>query len=92
MGQFRIEVADKAKIDFEKIYKSGNKATIKKLEKIMLELSSNPHSGIGNPEPLKHDLTGFWSRRVNKRDRLIYKIIEEPNKMVVVISLLGHYI
>ncbi len=39
MGQFRIEVADKAKIDFEKIYKSGNKVTIKKLEKIMLELS-----------------------------------------------------
>jgi len=73
------------------IYKSGNQATIKKVEKIIIELSIHPATGTGNPEQLKHQLSGFWSRRINKKDRLIYEIIEEPDKKVVVISALGQY-
>lgn len=57
----------------------------------MEELEYNPKIGVGNPKPLKHELSGFWSRRINKKDRLIYEIIEEPNKLVVIISALGHY-
>jgi toxin YoeB len=91
MGKFRLEVEDLAKSDFDKIYKSGDKATIKKLEKIILELENHPSTGIGNPEQLKHHLSGFWSRRLNKKDRLIYQIIEEPDRLVVVVSALGHY-
>jgi len=86
MGKFRLEIDDFAKRDIVKIYKSGDKATIKKLEKIIIELSEHPTIGIGNPEALKYDLSGFWSRRLNKKDRLIYEIIEEPDKLVVVIS------
>jgi toxin YoeB len=55
------------------------------------ELEYNPKIGVGNSKPLKHELSGFWSRRINKKDRLIYEIIEEPNKLVVIISALGHY-
>jgi len=91
MGKFRLEIDDFAKRDIVEIYKSGDKATIKKLEKIIIELSEHPTIGIGNPEALKYDLSGFWSRRLNKKDRLIYEIIEEPDKLVVVISALGHY-
>ena len=91
MGQFRLEVDGNAKVDFEKIYKSGDKASIKKLEKIILELQEHPTIGTGNPEQLKHNLSGFWSRRINKKDRLIYEIIEEPENLVVVVSALGHY-
>ena len=91
MGQFRLEVDGNAKVDFEKIYKSGDKASIKKLEKIILELQEHPTIGTGNPEQLKHHLSGFWSRRINKKDRLIYEIIEEPENLVVVVSALGHY-
>ena len=91
MGQFRLEVDGNAKVDFEKIYKSGDKASIKKLEKIILELQEHPTIGTGNPEQLKHHLSGFWSRRINKKDRLIYQIIEEPENLVVVVSALGHY-
>ena len=91
MGQFRLEVDGNAKVDFEKIYKSGDKASIKKLEKIVLELEIHPQIGTGNPEQLKHNLSGFWSRRLNKKDRLIYEIIEEPENLVVVVSALGHY-
>ena len=91
MGKYFIDLKDDAKIHFRKIYKSGDQATIKRLEKIMLELSNHPTSGTGNPEPLKYNLSGFWSRRINKKDRIIYEIIEEPDKKVVVISALGHY-
>ncbi len=91
MGQFRLEVDRNAKVEFEKIYKSGEKASIKKLEKIILELQEHPTIGTGNPEQLKNNLSGFWSRRINKKDRLIYQIIEEPENLVVVVSALGHY-
>ena len=91
MGQFRLEVDRNAKVEFEKIYKSGEKASIKKLEKIILELQEHPTIGTGNPEQLKNTLSGFWSRRINKKDRLIYQIIEEPENLVVVVSALGHY-
>ena len=91
MGKFRLKVEDSAKTDFAKIYKSGDKASIKKLEKIIEELSNNPRTGTGNPEQLKHNLSGYWSRRINKKDRLIYQIIEEPDNLVVVVSALGHY-
>ena len=76
MGKFVIQIEEKAKEDFLKIEKSGNKATIKRIEKIILELSEHPTTGSGNPEQLKHELLGYWSRRINKKDRLIYQIFE----------------
>jgi len=91
MGKYFVEIKDEAKNHFRKIYNSGDQATIHKLEKIILDLSTHPKSGIGNPEPLKYNLSGFWSRRINKKDRLIYEIIEEPERLVVIISALGHY-
>ena len=72
-----------AKTDIDAIKKSGDKSSLKKLNKILDEL--------GNPEQLKHNLSGYWSRRINKMDRLIYEIIEEPDRLVVVVSALGHY-
>lgn len=57
----------------------------------MVELSDHPTTGIGNPELLKHSLSGLWSRRLNKKDRLIYEIFEEPEELVIVIAALGHY-
>jgi len=91
LGKYFVEIKDEAKNHFLKIYNSGDRATIKKLEKIILDLSNHPKSGIGNPEPLKYNLSGFWSRRINKKDRLIYEVIEEPERLVVIISALGHY-
>lgn len=70
--------------------KSGNKANIKRIEKILEELTQTPFEGTGDPEALKHELTGFWSREINKKDRLIYKV-EEEIVTVFVISAMGHY-
>jgi len=90
MGKYRVTLTDQAKKDLIKHFKSGNKATIKKIEKILLELSEHPTIGTGNPEQLKFELTGLWSRRLNQKDRLIYEILEDII-IVDVISALGHY-
>ena len=90
MGKFRIEIEKAAEIDLEKHFKSGNKAAIIKIETIFLELSEHPFSGTGQPEPLKHELQGYWSRRINKKDRLIYRV-DNHLVTVFVISAMGHY-
>jgi toxin YoeB len=70
--------------------KSGNKSLNKKIEKLLDELRSHPESGTGKPERLKHDFTGYWSRRINREHRLIYSI-EDQRVIVTVISAFGHY-
>ena len=76
MGKYIVELDPKAKKEIKAHYKSGNQSSIKKLEKILQELSTNPYKGTGNPEALKYELSGFWSRRINSKDRLIYKVYE----------------
>lgn len=90
MGKYFVDFEPKAKEEIKAHLKSGNKANIKKLEKILIELAQNPFEGIGNPEPLKYELSGFWSRKINQKDRMIYKV-EEDIVTVFVISAMGHY-
>ena len=89
--KYQIEFKNKAVNDIKRLKASGRKLDLDKLFAIIEELKQSPTVGIGNPEPLKHNLTGFWSRRINKKDRLIYQVIEEPDKLVVIVSALGHY-
>lgn len=90
MGKFRIEIEPSAELEIKFHLKSGNKAIIKKLEKIILELTETPYFGIGNPEALKNNLSGYWSRRLSQKDRLIYRV-DEDVVTVFVIAALGHY-
>lgn len=90
MGKFRVTVTDEAKFDISKHFKSGNKATIKKIEQILKELELHPFSGAGQPEQLKHELHGFWSRRINQKDRMIYSV-DKTIVTVEVVSAMGHY-
>ncbi|HAT76471.1 MAG TPA: type II toxin-antitoxin system mRNA interferase toxin, RelE/StbE family, partial [Flavobacterium sp.] len=69
MGKFRVEVTKVANNDIEKHKKSGNKVSINNIAKILLDLSVNPYEGFGNPEALKYEYSGFWSRRINQKDR-----------------------
>lgn len=90
MGKFKVIIEPNAKVEIQQHLKSGNKAIIKKLEKIIIELTETPFSGIGNPEALKNNLAGYWSRRISQKDRLIYRV-EENTVTVFVIAALGHY-
>ncbi|MGJ8692916.1 MAG: Txe/YoeB family addiction module toxin [Thalassotalea sp.] len=61
----------------------------KALCKILKEmLRSDPSSGLGKPEPLKHNLSGLWSKRISQKDRIIYKFDEE---YVYIFAIGGHY-
>lgn len=90
MGKFRLKIEPKASLDIAKHKKSGNQGSIKKIAKILKELSETPFEGTGNPEALKHELNEFWSREINKKDRMIYRV-EEDIVTVFVISAIGHY-
>lgn len=91
MGKFRVEITDLAKKkSIGKHLKSGNQASIKKIAIILQELSETPYTGVGKPEALKENLTGFWSRQINLKDRLIYTVNDDL-VVVDVISAMGHY-
>lgn len=90
MGKFRIEIKELAKKQIIQHYKSGDKKSIKNIEKILLELSETPFEGIGSPEPLKYELAGFWSRRINQKDRMIY-YLEDDTVTIFVVSAKDHY-
>lgn len=90
MGKYFVEFEHIARKDLQAHYKSGNKSTIKKIEKILLEPTENPFFGEGQPEELKHNFKGYWSRRINQKDRIIYRV-EENIVTVFVVSAMGHY-
>lgn len=90
MGKYNVEISSKARKELQLHYKSGNKSDIRKIEQIFLELSETPYEGTGNPEPLKYQLAGYWSRRINRKDRIIYKVFEDK-VIVLVVSAIGHY-
>ena len=89
MGKYLVAIESDAKKDLKAHHKSGNQASIKKITKILIDLIDTPYSGEGKPEELKYDLSGFWSREINKKDRLVYKVLE-VTKTVIIISASGH--
>jgi toxin YoeB len=90
MGKFKLEIMLEAQEDISKHIKAGNKSVIKKLDAIFIELTENPYIGIGQPEMLKYDLLGLWSRRISKDHRLIY-LVNENTVTVLILSAMGHY-
>ena len=70
--------------------KINNSIVLKKIKQLLESIIINPYEGIGKPEPLKHQYSGYWSRRINKEHRLIYKLFEEENR-IEIYSLKGHY-
>lgn len=90
MGRYTIEISKEALADLSKIKKSGKKTDISKIEKIFLELEIHPTTGIGKPEKLKYKTENVWSRQINKKDRLVYEIIDHE-VVVIIISAFGHY-
>lgn len=90
MGKYRIKLQPKAERHFSAHKRSGDKGSLKRIQLILEELETHPYSGTGKPEQLKHELSGYWSRRINRKDRLIYKV-EEEIVLVLVVSAMGHY-
>ncbi len=65
-----------------------DKATLKRINELIKDLRRDPFHGIGKPEPLKHDLSGLWSRRIDEKNRLVYTA---DGDTVTILSCKGHY-
>ncbi|MDB5155734.1 MAG: Txe/YoeB family addiction module toxin [Mucilaginibacter sp.] len=83
-----LKLTDTAKEDIKFFLKSGQTGIVKKIEKLLISIKETPFTGIGKPEPLKHEYTGKWSRRIDKEHRVIYDL---ENDAITVYSLKGHY-
>ena len=55
-------------------WQSEDKKTLKKINKLIKDIQRTPFSGLGKPEPLKHDLASYWSRRIDDYNRLVYSV------------------
>ncbi|MCB2291305.1 Txe/YoeB family addiction module toxin [Clostridium sp. CS001] len=58
-------------------WQSQDKRTLKKINQLIKDIDCNGYTGIGKPEPLKYELQGFWSRRIDGENRLVYRIEDE---------------
>ena len=86
---YNIAFLPQARKDFDEWKKTDGK-TVVKIKEILKDIAEHPYSGIGKPERLQHNLTGKWSRRINKTDRIIYSVDGEKI-LVYVFSMKGHY-
>ncbi|MGB0165289.1 MAG: Txe/YoeB family addiction module toxin [Luteibaculum sp.] len=57
-------------------WQKSDKRILKKINLLLQEISRTPFHGTGSPEPLKHELSGYWSRRITLEHRLVYRIVE----------------
>jgi len=62
--------------------------TVRRICALLKDTKRNPFEGIGKPEPLKHNQSGYWSRRIDKVNRLVYKV---DDNTIIVISCKNHY-
>lgn len=83
----RIEFHETAWADYLD-WQQTNKAILKRINLLIKEIQREPLSGIGKPEPLKHDLSGYWSRRIDDANRLVYRI---ENDLMTIIQCKDHY-
>lgn len=69
-------------------WQNQDKKTLRKINALIKDIKRSPFDGIGKPEPLKENLSGYWSRRINDVDRLIYKVEEND---IYIIACRYHY-
>ena len=85
---YHLDFSKQAQKDIEFHKKSGDKTILKKLLILFNELAEHPFTGTGKPEQLKHNLSGLWSRRINREHRLVYAV--DKNR-ILIHSVKGHY-
>jgi toxin YoeB len=69
-------------------WQKTDKKTLKRINDLIRDIQRNKFEGIGKPEPLRHALSGYWSRRINAEHRIVYKI---ENDSILIAQLRYHY-
>jgi len=66
----------------------NDKKTAKKIMSLIKDISRDPYDGLGKPEPLKYELSGYWSREITREHRLVYKVTDD---VIEILSCKFHY-
>jgi len=82
-----IKFSDPAWEDYL-FWQAHDRATLKRINTLLKDIQRSPFQGIGKPEPLKHNLAGFWSRRIDEEHRLVYATQEDT---ILVAQCRYHY-
>lgn len=82
-----VVYATRAKED-RKFWEKTNKEILKRIDKLIADIARHPYSGIGKPEALKFEKSGYWSRRIDREHRLVYKI---ANRKIYIAQCKFHY-
>ncbi len=69
-------------------WQKTDKKMIKRINKLIKDIQRNKYEGLGKPEALKHNLSGYWSRRITNEHRIVYKI---ENNLILIAQLRYHY-
>lgn len=69
-------------------WQQTNKKTLRRINAIIKDIQRQPFSGLGDPEPLKHNWSGYWSRRIDREHRLIYKVMDDA---IIIVQCRYHY-
>lgn len=86
----KISFSEEALDDY--IYwQTQDKKTMKRINQLIQDILRNGYDGIGKPEPLRGDLSGFWSRRIDETNRLVYCLSGKDGETVEIISCRYHY-
>ena len=83
-----IVVSEKAEEHIAYWKEKNDIAVQKRITALKNAIISSPYKGIGKPEPLKYELTGKWSRRIDRKNRFVYSV---ENNTMYIFSLKGHY-
>jgi len=69
-------------------WQNQDRKTLRRVNKLIANAQRSPFEGIGKPEPLRENLSGYWSRRIDESNRLVYWV---DNKLLTIISCRYHY-
>ena len=69
-------------------WQTQDKKTLKRINQLLQDIIRNGYDGIGKPEPLKNEFQGFWSRRIDETNRIIYRI---DNGQIIIVQCRTHY-
>ncbi|MDR1811550.1 MAG: Txe/YoeB family addiction module toxin [Candidatus Fibromonas sp.] len=69
-------------------WQTQDKKTLKRINALLRDIDRSPYEGIGKPEPLRENWSGFWSRRIDSVNRIVYKI---ENEQLIIVQCGSHY-
>ena len=87
---YKITLSEQARKEYLYFSQSGNKDILNKVAALLNDIAEHPYTGLGKPEPLKYDLSGKWSRRINEEHRIVYSVNDDRVE-IDILSMRYHY-